>query len=330
MIVAQVFRKKDPAFFSIERVFSAVNEELGKKVEIRKRAVPLFGISIRNLFAVTPFFNKARKTDLYHITGHIHYMVFAFPRRRVLLTIHDCVFLYTAKGWQRLILKKLLLDWPVRWSTLVTTISEASRQDILKHTGCSPHKVIVIPNPVNDAIFYKQQDFRSGEPVILFIGATPNKNLLRVIPALKNTVAQLHIVGQIPEAGLQLLQEHRIQYRQSLHLDDRELANCYADADLVLFPSTFEGFGLPILEAQKAGRPVITSDLSPMNEVAGEAACLVDPYSIDSIREGILRIIQDAPYREELVKKGLENVKRFDKAAIAEQYLACYQKLAAG
>jgi glycosyltransferase involved in cell wall biosynthesis len=327
MIVTQVFRKKDPAFFSIERVFSAVDGELGKKVELRMISVPRYGISLRNIFAVTPFFNRAGKTDVYHITGHIHYLVFAYPPHRTLLTIHDCVFLNQAKGWRRLVLKKLLLDWPVRRAALVTAISEASRQEILKHTHCSPDKIVVISNPVNEAISYTPGDPDPKEPVILFVGATPNKNLLRVIPALEGIPAQLHIVGQIPETGLQLLLEHRIQYRQSLHLSDQELANCYRDADLVLFPSTYEGFGLPILEAQKAGRPVITSDLAPMNEVAGGAACLVDPYSIDSIRAGILQVTRDRRYREELVKKGLENVKRYDKKAIAEAYLACYQKL---
>ncbi|HXB90750.1 MAG TPA: glycosyltransferase family 1 protein [Puia sp.] len=327
MIITQVFRKKDPAFFSIERVFSGLDEELEKRTQIRRVSVPRFGISFHNLLAIAPFFHKALRADGYHVTGHIHYAVLGFPSRRVLLTIHDCVFLYQVKGWRRWILKKLLLDWPVRHAALITTISEASRQDILRHTGCRPDKVVVIPNPVNEAISFTPLTFHTDRPVILFVGATPNKNLLRVIPALEGIPAELHIVGEIPAAAMQLLEQHHVSYRQSTRLDDKQLAACYRDADLVLFPSTFEGFGLPILEAQQAGRPVVTSDLEPMKGVAGSGACLVDPLSVGSIRAGILKVIREPAYRATLIENGRGNVRRFDKAVIAEQYFTCYKKL---
>lgn len=326
MKAALVFRKKNPAFFSIERVFSGLEEELGKKVTIDRFVVPRLGVSLRNILAAAFYFKKNR-SDIYHVTGDIHYVVFGLPRRRTLLTIHDCVFLRQTRGIKRLILKKLFLDGPVRWSALVTTISEASRQDIVRYTGCPPDKVVVIPNPVNELIRYQPQAFREKQPVLLFVGVTPNKNLLRVISALENIPCQLHIVGQLPEAEKKLLQQHEINYRQSIKLSDQELAACYSEADLVLFPSTFEGFGLPILEGQKAGRPVITSDLSPMKDVAAGAACLVDPYSVESIRAGVCKVIQDRSYREELVAAGFLNVQRFDAAAIADQYLSCYQKI---
>ncbi len=289
MKAALIFRHKNPDFFSIERVFSDLEEELGKMATLEKLVVPHLGVSFRNVIAAYVF-SRNNRSDVYHITGDIHYVAFGLPRRRTLLTIHDCVFLYQTRGIKRRILKQLFLDGPVRRCALVTTISEATRRDILRFTGCAPEKVVVIPNPVSGSIANVPRPFRSGHPVILFLGITPNKNLLRVIPALEGIDCQLHIVGVLPQVEKDLLSRHGIDYRQSAHLTDRELAACYADADLVLFPSTFEGFGLPILEAQKAGRPVITSDLSPMKEIAAGTACLVavhtDLFSTVQVRFG--------------------------------------------
>jgi len=329
MTVTLVFRKKNPAFFSIERVFSGIEDELHKKVLFRKVFVPQAGVSLWNIIASSPFFKK-EKSDIYHITGDIHYTALGFPKHHTLLTIHDCVFLHQTKGLKRLVLKKLFLDWPVRRSALITTISESSKQDILKNTGCPPHKIMVIPNPVHALIQHQPKDFCSQRPVILFVGITPNKNLARVIQALQNIPCLLHIVGKVPDAEMQLLRQYNIEYKESLHLSDKEMAGSYANADLLLFPSTFEGFGLPIIEAQKTGRPVITSDIDPMKEVAGEAACLVDPFSVDSIRAGVLKVIGDEPCRSRLIASGFQNIRRFDGAVIAQQYLDCYQKLSMG
>jgi glycosyltransferase involved in cell wall biosynthesis len=82
---------------------------------------------------------------------------------------------------------------------------------------------------------------------------------------------------------------------------------------------------MPILEAQTVGRPVVTSNLSSMPEVAGTAACLVDPLSVASIREGVQRVIQDAPYREGLIAAGFENVKRFQAETVARAYGEVYE-----
>lgn len=324
-IVALLFRKPG-VFFSIERVFGQLEPELEPFVNVRPWTAPYSGFSpgkvLRNIFAA-----RSSRADIYHITGDMHYLVLGLPRKRTLLTIHDCIFLYQSSGFKRLLLKSVLLDLPVRHCALITTISESTRKDILRHTKCPPEKVLVIPNPVNHHIRYVPRPFPATGPALLFIGNTPNKNLPRVIQALEGVPCRLQLVGVFSSETEALLKCSNIRYEIRVNLTDQEMADQYINTDIVLFPSTYEGFGLPVVEGQKAGRPVITSDLDPMREVAGGAACLVDPYSAASIREGVMKVIHDHHYREGLVQQGFQNVERFDAKRIAQQYLSCYRQL---
>jgi len=270
------------------------------------------------------------KADIYHITGDAHYLALARPGKQTILTIHDCVFLKEKNRWKRIFLKKLMLDLPVRHSKIITTISDNSRQEIISYSGCSPDKVVVIPNPIDETIYFSTKEFNDSCPVILFVGTTLNKNLPRVISAIKDIPCVLDIIGRIPPEHVLLLEQNGIKYKECFSISTSELSDKYANADLVLFPTTFEGFGLPIVEAQKAGRVVITSNLNPMKDVAGIGACLVDPYNIQSIRNAVLDVIKDADYRKKLVEDGLVNVKRFSAAQTAQGYKRVYDSIASG
>ncbi len=325
-LVQLIFRKTNPLFFSIEKVFGSILDDLKKKITLESTYMPCYNSSLADMARNMAFARKFR-ADVFHVTGDVHYVVMALPAGKTILTIHDSVFIRESKGLKKAFFKWIFLKLPVKNCRFVTTISEKSKSEIIQFTGCDPSKVIVIPDPVNNHFYFREKDFNATDPVLLFIGSTPNKNLDRVIESISTIPCTLEIVGQIPEEHQLLLKKNGIRYRQYAQLSESEMADRYAASDIVIFPSLYEGFGLPILEGQKAGRAVLTSNISPMKEVAGEGACLVDPYDPESIRSGVRRIIGDDDYRMSIIKKGFENLVKYNNQHIADQYVKLYNTI---
>ena len=329
-----IYRSPDPIYFSLENLFNEIKAGLSEKYAsefaVNKVTVP-YKSKLNKLLPNMRFVRK-RQTDLNHVTGDVHYSILGCSKKNInILTIHDCIALYkySKKDPRYWIIKWLWYDLPVRKADMVTVISEFTGRDVTKFTGCTGDKIRVIPNFVDPAFHTSPAGFNAGKPRILFIGTTPNKNLDLLMDAVAGLPAELEIVGRPGPEQIHKLQQLKITYRQSAGLQKHELIQKYIDCDLLAFPSTYEGFGLPILEAQAVGRPVLTSFLSPMKEVSGRGACLVDPGNADSIRQGLLRIIKDEGYRNELIREGYENVERYRLEKVIEEYVSLYRDLIA-
>ncbi|WP_053990078.1 glycosyltransferase family 1 protein [Mangrovimonas sp. TPBH4] len=324
-IVNFIFRAELPQYNSIEELFKALIPVIGQKRGVQISKLPSAGASLKgigqNLKGVS-----LNKTEIVHITGDVHYMALVTGNKTV-LTIHDVRSI--VKGpWLKQQIVKLFWFWlPALCVKKITVISEFSKEELKKVIPFAASKIQVVYNPVNSQLCYTPKKLDVRKPQILLLGTKPNKNLERTLEALKELDCTLLIIGLLSESQISLLKAFDFEYKNEFYVPYQDIVNAYTKSDLVLFASTYEGFGMPIIEAQAIGRPVITSNMGAMKEVAGAGACLVDPYSVNSIREGVKKVLGEEAYRQNLIVSGLENVKRFQLDVIAEQYLALYQSL---
>lgn len=312
----------------MERLFDAIRLAMPKSVECKVIVMPFLsrGIFKRVWNGVHTFLNRG---PINHITGDVHYVAFGLPGSRTLLTIHDCGNLHRLSGWKRTLMKWVWFSGPIGKVRYVSAISEATKRDLIELVGCAESKIRVIPDCITSDFKPNPKPWPNDKPIALMIGAAPNKNLARMAKALEGLPIKVELVGNPSEAQKTIFQEAGVELKVLGRLSDEAIVEAYNRCDFLLFASTLEGFGMPILEAQVTGRPVITSNCSSMPEVAGESACLVDPYSIESIREGVLKVLADATYRHRLVEAGYKNASRFSAETVAAQYATLYAEIAA-
>jgi glycosyltransferase involved in cell wall biosynthesis len=268
------------------------------------------------------------RKELTHVTGDIHFATILRRPSNTILTVLDCGDLVDRRDWKAAILKFVWFRLPVWRCSHVTTISEASKRDIIALTGCKSEKISVIGVAISDQFKRVDQPFNADRPRLLQVGTSINKNIERLAQAVSGLACDLVVIGKLSDSQRDALDSSGVAYENLVNISEDEMIHQYSLADVIVFASVFEGFGMPIVEGQVVGRPVVTSNCSSMPEVAGNGAYLVDPFDVASIREGIDRVIQDPSYRESLVEEGYKNARRFDADSIAEQYLVVYQQVA--
>jgi glycosyltransferase involved in cell wall biosynthesis len=315
--------RRPGANYSLEFIFEDLRQRLGRKLTIELVNAPCLskGFFRRLLIA---FHAWLRQGDITHITGDITFAGLLLNPSKTVITILDCGILHRKRGIARWLIKKFWFEWPMSRCRWVTTISRSAAEDVAKQCSVDLSKIRVIPVAISESFQHSQKIFNQSCPRILQIGTAPNKNLHRLIEALEGISCTLVIIGRITESIRTSLAERNISFENYHSLSNEDVIEEYRKADMLCFVSTYEGFGMPILEAQATGRVVVTSDCYSMPEVAGKGALLADPNSVASIREAIQTVVQNATVRNELIAKGLENSRRFRADEIALQFEKLY------
>lgn len=313
--------------FSIGKVFRPIEEEMRKYAEVDSVELPVANYSTKGLWRNIRCARRAvkqRNYDIVHITGAEHYLIPFLRDQNVVVTVHDLgsIFNGIRNGIAKTV-KKYLFITSLKKASLVTFISEKSMNESVQYVDLKKEKTVVIPNAVDKSYKYSPKQMTEC-PTILHIGTNPNKNLIRVAQALKGIKCKLRIIGKLNAEQVDSLKSNEINYTVASGLTDSEIYDEYKSCDIVSFPSYYEGFGMPIIEGQSVGRVVVTSNISPTKEVAGDAAVLVDPLDVESIRSGFIKAISS---NSNLIELGLENVKKYSIEQITLQHFAEYKRL---
>ncbi|WP_052738648.1 glycosyltransferase [Pontibacter korlensis] len=325
-MVTFILRNNNSKGKSIEELFLNVHKHIERQFSLATSLleVPKNGISPLSVIKNIIFVSKQK--GIIHVTGDIHYVA-VIPFKKIVLTVHDVKSILSG-SFLNVLIKKIFWFWlPSLFVKKITVISNFSKNEILKVIPWASNKVEVIYNPVSQELTNVPKEFNNLEPTVLHIGTKSNKNLKNTILGLKGIPCKLVIVGNLDQETLGLLNNCNMYYENYCNVTFNVIRELYEACDIVSFISLYEGFGMPIIEAQKVGRVVITSKRGAIPEIAMDSVYYVDPEDVASINAGFRALINDGSLRENLLKKGNLNVAKFDIHSTAAKYNRLYNSL---
>ncbi|MCE7983831.1 MAG: glycosyltransferase family 1 protein [Caldilinea sp. CFX5] len=288
--------------------------------------------------------------DVLFIPAHV--LPFVLPPHRLppsVVTVHDLGYHRFPQAHSRF--QRYYLPWSTRWSARAAShliaVSRTTAADLQHYYNTPAEKITVVHEAINWpqitwAEYLVRTRYALPANYALYVGTLqPRKNLARLIQAYHRLLQRQPLAWDLVLAGAdgwasstlrQLVTELKLTKRVHFpgYVADEALPALYYGARLFCFPSLFEGFGLPVLEAQAHGVPVMSANNSALPEIAGDAALLVDPTDVDAIAEAMLQLSQDEALRQRLIAAGYENVKRFSWEKAAQETLAVLLQVARG
>jgi glycosyltransferase involved in cell wall biosynthesis len=327
-------------------------------VTINPLHVRTHAMSLRNAWMDSNTIQRIAEEEEADVIHFPYNWSFPFSKRvPSILTVHDVIpftFREAMGFFRNRLLYKPGIRQACRLNDMIVTVSEFSKQDITRKVGVSADRVRVIPNGLREPSRPDERidaglddRFDLGDGFILTVGGIhERKNVVRLIHAFSGLVGRwgylgkLLITGSVSGAPYQVKmkricdaavretgREDRVAFTG--FISDEELDSLLRRADFLIYPSLYEGFGIPVLEAMKVGNPVITSNLTAMPEVAGDAAILIDPFNTEEMVSEMSRLLHNDQLREELVERGLERARMYSWERTSERYLELYGEVCA-
>ena len=289
------------------------------------------------------------RLDLLHVP--MYYLPPGAPARSI-VTIYDVRFLRLPETYPRLrhAFLRAAVPWSLRRASQIITISEFTKRELVELLGIAPERITVTLlaqrsefRPVTEAaeLDAVRRKYRLPGRFILSASALePRKNLARTVEAFARARAK-GLSQELVLAGARYFGTDDIARAISRHgleavvhfpgyVDDADMPAVYTMADVFIYPSLYEGFGIPLLEAMACGTPVIAANASSLPEVAGPAACLVDPLDVESIADGLLRVLGHDKFARQLRIAGFERIRGYSWARTARETVALYRRVIAG
>ena len=270
----------------------------------------------------------------------------AVKRGRLVVTIHDIKPLLFPKPKGKVnvsgLMKSLLIPRPFKKIDHIITVSECSREDIVEKLGMPKERVTVIPQGVERDKFLPRSaeliHVPEAAPYVLCVaGADPTKNIQSLIVAFSmlpdklRKRHQLILVGDVDKHGdLNQLVKQKMIESQTVYagvVSDEQLLRYYQNASVFVFPSLYEGFGLPVLEAMACGCPVVCSNTSSLPEVVGDAAMMISPLDVSAMEDAIRLVLTDPNLRQRMREAGLQRSKQFSWDQTAMQTTELYERV---
>ena len=319
------------------------SQEIARRLDVKT-------VKSRRYLSLTEAYQLLRllgsQDDIIHLPNQNFARYGLLVKNLCIVTVHDLVrlcFGFTRETISERIMLKLDIRGIKRASHIIA-ISQATRNDLITYLKIPDDRISVIYNGIDHSLFKPYKVRILDKPYILYVGSErPRKNLDRLFEAFARLrkefpellLVKVGVAGRAREYRQEIMRQlDRLRITQAVifveYVSELDLAYYYSSAALLAYPSLYEGFGFPPLEAMACGCPVVTSNTSSLPEVVGEAGIMFNPYDTDSLVEAMRQVLTDSELRDDMVTKGLEQAKKFSWERTARETQEVYNKVARG
>lgn len=316
------------------------SQEIGKRLKIKKIETKRY-FSLREAYR---FFKLLRNLDdIVHLPNK-HFARYAlFLSKPFLVTVHDlarCCFKFEKETIREEIGLRLDVKG-IKKAAHIISVSKSTKSDLIRYLKIPEEKITVIYNGIDHRVFKPTRAKLFDHPYILYVGserARKNLNgLLKAFAKVRRVFKGLKLVKVGPPGRSKGFRKRTIGWAEALgisndvifvdHVPESHLPYYYSSASAFVYPSLYEGFGLSPLEAMACGCPVITSNISSLPEVVGDAAIMVDPYDADEMGKAIVKVLADNGLRKGMIERGFHQAEKFSWERAAKETLRVYEKV---